>query len=139
MDNNDNLRSILRIGGGALVLIGFIFTAIGLYSFFSSMGTMSPPKNVWCVFVGFPCIGFGMNMLRGGFLGIFARYTANEVSPPIVDVAGKISDRVMESINKQSNNDDIAERLEKLNDLKDKQLITIEEYENLKKNILKEI
>lgn len=41
-------RDSLRLVGPAVVVVGMIFAAIGIGSFFSSFGGFEPPRYFWC-------------------------------------------------------------------------------------------
>jgi hypothetical protein len=82
------IRTILRVGGGAIFALGAVFTAIGLISFFSAFasagspgGEFGPPRYFWCAFIGLPMLAAGTFMLKLGFLGAFVRYIAGESAP----------------------------------------------------------
>lgn len=85
--NHNQLRDALRVIGPLVVLVGFVFAAIGIGSFFSSFGSFEPPRYFWCAFIGLPMIAFGGTICQFAFLGKIARYTAGEVAPVGKDVA----------------------------------------------------
>ena len=74
-------RSLLRIIGPSVLVIGLMFMVVGLGSFFSSFGTFEPPRYFWCCLVGMPMIAVGMAISRFAFLGAVSRYVAGEVAP----------------------------------------------------------
>ena len=85
-------RRVLRVVGPAVILVGLIFAAIGLGSFFSSFGSFEPPGYFWCAFVGLPLIGLGAAICKFAFMGAIKRYTANEVAPVGKDVVNYMAE-----------------------------------------------
>ncbi len=85
-------RALLRVVGPGVVLVGLIFTMIGLGSFFASFGTFRPPRYFWCMFVGLPLLGLGAVICRFAFLGAVSRYIANEVAPVGKDVVNYMAE-----------------------------------------------
>lgn len=139
-DNPDHnaTRATLRLIGGVMVVAGVVFSVIGIGNFFSSFGTMSPPRYFWCVFVGFPLFGIGAGLLRFGFMGAVSRYAANEVVPVASDAARQVlgdSKAVLQDIVHPAG--DARGRLEKLEQLKADGLVTAEEYAAKRAEILK--
>jgi hypothetical protein len=97
---HDAVRDLLRVVGPGMVVVGLIFTLVGVGSFFSSFGTFSPPSYFWCAFVGIPLIGVGAGICKFAFMGAVSRYIADEVAPIGKDVinymAGETQDAVRE-------------------------------------------
>lgn len=125
------LGAVLALAGGTLALIGFV-------DFFSTFGTMRPPKLFWCLFVGLPALMIGSALLRFGFLGAFTRYTANEVAPVASDAARHLvssSKDVLQDISYPAG--DTEARLAKLARLKAEGLITQVEYDVKRAEIIK--
>ncbi len=93
-------RTILRIIGPIVLIIGVIFALAGFISVFSSVNDfqMGPPKNFWCLFVGFPLIFIGLVMCQFGFMGKVARYVAGETAPVGKDVFNYAADGTKEGI-----------------------------------------
>ncbi|HEV3386839.1 MAG TPA: zinc ribbon domain-containing protein [Gemmata sp.] len=89
---HDQTRDILRVVGPTVVVVGVIFTVIGVGSFFSSFGTFEPPRYFWCAFVGLPLIGFGGIICKFAFLGSVSRYMANEIAPVGKDVVNYMAE-----------------------------------------------
>jgi hypothetical protein len=85
-------RALLRAVGPGVVLVGLVFTIIGLGSFFSSFGTFEPPRYFWCVFVGFPLLAVGGAICQYAFIGAVTRYVADEVAPVGKDVVNYMAD-----------------------------------------------
>src|SRR5687767_8391831 len=87
-----DMRNTLRAIGPLVVIVGVIFTVIGLGSFFSSFGTFEPPRYFWCAFVGLPLIGLGSAICKFAYLGAVTRYMANEVAPVGKDVVNYVAE-----------------------------------------------
>lgn len=85
-------RDTLRIVGPAIIMIGVIFSAIGIGSFFSSFGSFEQPQYFWCVFVGSPLLALGFAICRFAFMGAVSRYVANEEAPVGVDVVNYMAE-----------------------------------------------
>jgi hypothetical protein len=85
LDDQDTVRSGLRVGGGIIAGIGLILTIAGIADFFSSAKSQSMPTHFWMAFIGLPMIGIGTAMLKGGFVGAGTRYIAGEVMPTVKD------------------------------------------------------
>jgi zinc-ribbon domain len=81
IDPHDRTRRILRIVGPLLAIVGLGFTVTGLASFFSAMGSLEPPRNFWCAFVGLPLLGVGLAVSKLAYLGSIFRYFAREIAP----------------------------------------------------------
>jgi hypothetical protein len=79
--SHEQVRGVLRWLGPLLLATGLAFLAVGVFNFFSSFGTMEPPRYFWCAFVGIPLLGIGAALTRFGYLGAMLRYMAGEVSP----------------------------------------------------------
>jgi hypothetical protein len=78
---HNETRSTLTGLGLILLIIGGIFTLIGLVDFFTAFGGMHPPTKFWCAFIGLPMVAIGMKLLFFGNMGRIARYMSEEVSP----------------------------------------------------------
>lgn len=91
-------RGALRLLGGILVVVGGIFTAIGLISFFGAFGGGGMPTQFWCAFVGMPMLAVGTMLLKVGYLGTIARYVASETTPVGVDVVNHVVGETKDSI-----------------------------------------
>jgi len=85
-------RAFLRVVGPLLVVVGLIFTILGVASFFSSFGSFEPPKQFWCAFVGLPLLGVGSWICKFAFLGTVSRYVAGEVAPVGKDVVNYLAE-----------------------------------------------
>jgi hypothetical protein len=82
---HNKTRWFLRIAGLLVAAAGFVFTLIGMVSFFSAFGSGAPPRLFWCAFIGLPMLAIGGMMCIFGFMGAVARYTAAEQVPVATD------------------------------------------------------
>lgn len=89
---HSDARSVLRIVGPLIALVGLIFTIVGMGSFFGAFGSGEMPRYFWCAFVGLPLLGIGMAITKFAFLGTVTRYMANEVAPVGKDVVNYMAD-----------------------------------------------
>jgi len=78
-------QAALRLFGPVVVVVGVIFMAIGLISFFSSFGTFEPPRYFWAAMIGLPLIAIGLGITRLGYLGAYFRYFSAEMTPVATD------------------------------------------------------
>jgi len=78
---HSGLRNVFRVLGPIVLLVGLLFVAIGMVSFFSSFGSFGPPRYFWCVFVGMPIMFVGLVLCKLGYMGKVARYIAGEIAP----------------------------------------------------------
>jgi ribosomal protein L40E len=76
-------RAILCVFGPLMMGIGILMTAIGLFSFFSSLRTFEPPTYLWGVMVGLPLLGVGAGLANFGRDDEILRELAEEVSPAV--------------------------------------------------------
>ena len=76
-----DVRSLLRVIGPAMAIVGLLFMIVGMASFFASFGSFEPPRNFWCVFVGMPLMAVGVMISKFAYIGAFTRYIASEVAP----------------------------------------------------------
>jgi hypothetical protein len=101
---HDATRALLRVVGPSVVLVGAIFSIIGIGSFFSSFGSFpsfgapQPPRYFWCVFVGFPLLGLGGAICKFAFMGAVSRYIADEVAPVGKDVVNYMADGTQDAV-----------------------------------------
>ena len=75
------IRTVARILGPALLLIGAALIIVALVSFFTAMSQHRPPEYFWCFFAGVPIIGIGGALTQFGYIGWFLRYLATEAAP----------------------------------------------------------
>jgi hypothetical protein len=90
LKQQSGVRTVLRVGGPILLLVGGIMTIAALASFFGAFGTGAIPQNFWMGFVGLPLIAVGWAMTQAGYLGPASRYVAGEVTPTIRDTLGAL-------------------------------------------------
>ncbi len=95
---HDDVRSLLRTIGPAMVAIGLIFIVIGFGSFFTAFGSFEPPRYFWCAFVGMPLAGVGMMISKFAYLGTVTRFVAGEVAPVGKDVTNYMVEGTKDSI-----------------------------------------
>jgi hypothetical protein len=95
---HSTVRRFLRIAGPILVLVGLIFMAIGLISFFSAFGTFQPPRRFWCCFVGLPILAIGGMMCQFGYIGAVARYVASESAPVAKDTVNYMAEGTKDAV-----------------------------------------
>lgn len=91
-------RDILRVVGPAVIIVGLIFTAIGIGSFFSSFGSFEMPRYFWCAFVGIPLLGLGSLICKFAFMGAVSRYVANEIAPVGKDVVNYMAEGTKDAV-----------------------------------------
>jgi hypothetical protein len=152
-DSHDQARAGLRSLGFLLVVAGGVLMAIGLCSFFGSVGqTFGPgpisglprsmdaaiPHYFWCAFVGMPLLGVGIALLKFGYLGAVARYAADEVEPAVAPAARDLAHAVAAGV-RDSGTADAESRLLRLEDLRAKRLITEEEFGAKRAEILRDV
>ena len=82
---HSSARTVLRVGGVMLVLLGLLLMIVGVGSFFAAFGGFEPPRYFWCVFAGMPLLFVGLVMCKLGFLGAVYRYMAGETAPVAKD------------------------------------------------------
>lgn len=92
------VRSFLRFGGPLVLLIGVIFAAVGMISFFSAFGGGGPPQYFWCAFIGLPLIALGSFLSKMGFLGAVGRYVAGEAAPVAKDTFNYMADGTSDGV-----------------------------------------
>ena len=90
-EGHDQIRAVLRFLGPAVAIVGILFFAVGIGSFFSSFGSHGPPQQFWCAFVGLPLIGIGVMISKFGYMGAVARYMSREVSPVATDTVNYVA------------------------------------------------
>jgi hypothetical protein len=88
----------LRTLGPVVLGLGGVFTAVGLFSFFSSFGTFEPPRHFWAAFIGLPLIAVGLALTRLGYLGAFYGYFFREVSPVAQDTFNTMAEGTRQGV-----------------------------------------
>lgn len=74
----------IHVPGVLLMILGGVFSAIGLWSFFSTLiEGGDDPRLYWVAFIGLPMIGAGYKMAGLGFLnGLKRRYSIEDETAP---------------------------------------------------------
>ena len=147
---HQNQRSFLKVVGPLLLVVGIGFMAVGIISFFSTFGSFgSSPKYFWCCFVGMPIMAVGGVMTKFAYMGKVARYSAAELAPVAKDAFNYLAKESSEGISdiaqtlkkssSQNGLEDVESRIAKLEELRRKDIINDEDYEEQKDRILSEI
>ena len=147
--NHSKQRRVLRTIGPAMTLVGLIFLAIGMISFFRAFGSYGPPRYFWCAFIGMPLTFIGLAICNFAFMGKIARYTANEMAPVGKDTFNYMAKETQEGVEdiseaifkgkSQAESDYIKKRLTRLNELKSQGLIDEDDFNTQKDRILSEL
>lgn len=143
-------RTFLRATGAILLVVGGLFALVGLIDFFGAFGTFRAPTKFWCLFVGLPCVFFGVSLLKAGFLGTAARYVANETVPVARDSAVEVAEGLRPTIKgiaedlrgsprKPSEATSAETRLRALEKLRADGLVSEAEYAEQRTRILREL
>jgi hypothetical protein len=90
--NHATIRTVLRIGGPTLALLGLVLMGIGIGSFFAAFGAFEPPRHFWCVFAGMPLLMVGLVMSKFGYMGAIFRYWASETAPVAKDTFNYVAE-----------------------------------------------
>lgn len=88
--NHKRIKTILKIVGISMLVVGAVFTIIAFINFFSSFGSYEPPTLFWCCFIGLPLLGFGGMITMFAFNGEIARYLKNESVPVANEAADEL-------------------------------------------------
>jgi len=93
-------RNKIRKAGIVLLVIGLVFTALGISSFFLVILTNSPFGFILFlfVFIGTPLSFIGLILTLYGYAGRIARYTAAESAPVTKDVINYTADGTKEGV-----------------------------------------
>ena len=102
-ESHQAIRNLLRVVGPLVLLVGVVFMAVGVVSFFSSFGSSSPPRFFWCCFVGMPLMFVGLVTSSAGFAGAVARYQANEIAPVGKDTFNYLADGTQDGVRTMAN------------------------------------
>lgn len=140
---------MLRILGPIILLVGLIFIATGMISFFSAFGSFESPKNFWCALVGMPITFVGLVMCKFAFMGKVARYAAAELAPVGKDTFNYMATETQEGVSNiseailegksRAESANIESRIRQLENMKESGLINEEDFEEQKDRILSEI
>jgi RNA polymerase subunit RPABC4/transcription elongation factor Spt4 len=96
--SHSSKRTVLRIAGPILLLIGLLFMFVGFIDFFIAMSGFGHPKLFWCFFVGGPFLFIGTTLSIFGFMGGVARYSAGEMAPVAKDTFNYMAEGTQEGI-----------------------------------------
>lgn len=105
-DQHRSNRSILRIVGPMILIVGILLTLIGVGGFFSTFikGFTAGPgammedgfgdgiKLFFLAFIGIPMMGIGGAITKFAFMGAVVRYAASEIAPVGKDTANYMID-----------------------------------------------
>jgi hypothetical protein len=108
-DKHRGNRSILRIIGPLILIIGILLTVVGIGGFF--LGIVSsfdngpsfdgPPdsfKLFFLAFLGIPMMGIGAMITKFAYLGAVARYVASEAAPVAKDTTNYMIDGTKDAV-----------------------------------------
>jgi hypothetical protein len=84
-ERHRDMRSILRVIGPLIALVGLGFTIVGVASFFSAFGGGGRPDKFWCAFIGLPLLSVGIGICKFAYLGAIGRFVAGEAAPVAKD------------------------------------------------------
>jgi hypothetical protein len=90
--HHSTVRTVLRVGGPVIALVGLIFMIVGVGSFFASFGSFEGPRYFWCAFVGMPLLFVGVVMCKFGYMGAIFRYWAGETAPVAKDTFNYVAE-----------------------------------------------
>ncbi len=102
--HHQGLRQTMRVLGPMVVVVGGLFTLVGLVSFFSAFNGGGMPRYFWCAMIGLPMVGIGLNLCRFAYLGSIQRYVASEVAPVQRDAFNFLLDGTQESVKSLARN-----------------------------------
>ncbi|MBN1124982.1 MAG: zinc ribbon domain-containing protein [Sedimentisphaerales bacterium] len=91
------IRAILRTIGPIVLIMGILFTIVGVASSFLSFGS-GIPRLFWCAFVGLPLIGIGSMMIKLGYMGRISRYMADEMAPVAKDTINYMAEGTRQGV-----------------------------------------
>ena len=108
-DKHRSNRSVLRIIGPMILVLGIILTVIGFGGFISAFlsgmnngpSLDGPPKGIglfFFAFLGLPLIGIGAAITKFAFMGAVARYAASEIAPVGKDTANYMIDGTKDAV-----------------------------------------
>ena len=100
MDPKHNEKKLkLRRIGIALLVVGGIFSAVGFIDFFAAFAGMGMPKLFWCLFIGFPLLGFGGMLLKVSYVRETAQYLKDESVPVTKDLYRDLKPEIKDFVN----------------------------------------
>ena len=86
MSNQQKNKTIFKIVGGVLVIIGLTLTIIGFANFFANIGDDKFPKLFWMTFVGLPLIAIGGMLLLFGYRREFSAKRVAALMPKMKEM-----------------------------------------------------
>ncbi len=95
---HSTVRTVLRVGGPVVALIGVVLIIVGIGSFFAAFGTFEPPRFFWCAFVGMPLLMIGLVISWFGYMGAVYRYMAGESAPVAKDVVNYMGENIQPGV-----------------------------------------
>ncbi len=95
---HNRIRRKLRIFGPILLGVGVLITAIAFGSFALSFIFSIPPFGLLLAFIGMPLTFVGAVCCMYGYMGKFARYTAQETVPVAKDTFNYLADGTEEGV-----------------------------------------
>ena len=95
---HNTIRTILRVGGPLFAGLGLILIAVGVGSFFNSIGSFEPPRFFWGTFVGMPLLFIGLVMCKFGYMSVVYRYMAGETAPVVKDTVNYIGENIQPGV-----------------------------------------
>lgn len=91
-DQHEQVRTVLRLLGPFVVLVGLTFLLFGAVDFFSSFGSFEPPTLFWCFFVGMPILAVGGWICQLAYMGSLHRYVSRETTPVLRDTFNDLAE-----------------------------------------------
>ncbi len=135
--------------GPLTLFIGLGFVVVGMASFFTAFGGSGVPRYFWCAFVGAPISFVGLILCKFAFMGKIFRFSAGELAPVGKDTFNYMAVETKKGVADVSEaffqgrsrveKPTIAERISKLEALKQSGSISQEEFDVQKKRILDEL
>lgn len=107
--NHKKIKLILKITGITLMIIGLIFTIIGLVDFFGSFNSMESPSNFWTLFVGIPSLGIGLTLTILGFQREIFKYQKDETIGVHKEMYHDLHPEIKDMVNTIKGKDDSTE------------------------------
>ena len=96
--DHSSKRTVLRIIGPILLLIGILFMLVGFVDFIAAMSGFGMPRLFWCFFIGIPFMFVGGALSIYGFMGSVARYSAGEMAPVAKDTFNYMAEGTEEGV-----------------------------------------
>ena len=89
---HQQVRSVLRVVGPIVAVVGLVFMVVGAVSFFSAFGGGGSPRLFWCCFVGMPVLFVGIVICKFAYMGSLLRYMAAEMTPVATDAVNEMAE-----------------------------------------------